>query len=418
MRIQRIDNTRQYATCQRGSVAIIAAVTMTALVVGAGIAVDYGSMVSKRSTLQAVADAASIATAREMTLANAGSAELEAVANNMVSTKVELAGSSLSVAITIDEAASSIEIAITEDWSPYFAHLFSNVVTPITARAKAKAVGSEKICVLALDETASGAISLNKKAKLEAQDCGVYSNSTDAGGIEANSMSLLTAKLTCSAGGVNGAGGNFAPYPTTDCPPVPDPLIDRQPPTVGGCDETNLYVFDWQVTLQPGVYCGGLSIGQNSQANFEPGVYVIKDGTFTVSSGGAAIGENVSFYLLGDNATFEFTSKAKIELTAPKDGEMAGILFFEDRNSPLLRTHSIFSDNARILLGTIYLPNGRLLVKTAKPVADQSAYTAIVARQVALDLNPTLVLNSDYGATDIPVPGGLAGTSGRIVLSE
>ncbi len=58
------------------------------------------------------------------------------------------------------------------------------------------------------------------------------------------------------------------------------------------------------------------------------------------------------------------------------------------------------------------------MVKTSKPVADQSAYTAIVARQLSLDLNPTLVLNSDYNATDIPVPTGLSGIGGRIVLTK
>lgn len=409
---------KQLLDCQDGSIAVMSGLVLTALVVGAGIAVDYGSMVSKRSTLQTVSDAAAIAVAREMTLANAGTSELIAVANNMVAAKKDAASTNWTVAVSIDDAAASVQVAVTETWSPFFAHLLSNAVTPITSTATARIVGTGKVCVLALEDASSGAISLTKKAKLEANGCGVYSNSLDTSGISAGTGNLVTAQTTCSAGGVDGPMGSFNPYPTTDCPPLPDPLMDRQPPTVGACDFVDHYAFEWEETLQPGVYCGGLSIGQNSVATLEPGIYIIKDGPFTVSSGGAAIGENVGFYLVGDQSTFDFSSKATIELTAPKDGEMAGLLFFEDRDAPMLRNHVISSDNARLLLGTIYLPNGRLRVSTAKPVADQSAYTAIVARQLELTLNPTLVLNSDYSATDIPVPSALTGIGGRIVLAE
>ena len=418
MKLRSTRMLRQLAVCQEGSIAVAAGLVLTALVVGGGIAVDYGSMISKRGTLQAVADAASIAAAREMTLANVGQAELEAVAENMVSLKSEAATGNYSVSVSVDQSASSVYVSVSENWQPYFAHLLSDAVTPITASATAQVVGSGKICVLALDATSEDAILLSKKADLEAKDCGVYSNSVSTSGITSTGTSLLAAKLTCSAGGVSGTGSNFSPYPTTDCPPIPDPLIDRQPPVVGACDFNNYYSEEWNETLQPGVYCGGIEIGQGTVATFESGIYVVKDGIFTVGSNATAKGDNVAFHLVGDNATFEFTSKATIEFTAPKEGDLAGILFFEDRSAPPLREHKIFSENARILLGTFYLPQGRLVVKTAKPVADQSAYTAIVAKQLALDLNPTLVLNSDYSATDIPVPGALSGVGGRIVLAK
>ena len=97
---------------------------------------------------------------------------------------------------------------------------------------------------------------------------------------------------------------------------------------------------------------------------------------------------------------------------------MAGLLFYEDRNNPLGVSHRITSNNARVLLGTIYLPRSTLLIDANSPVADQSAYTAIVAERLILDAGPDLVLNSDYGSTDIPVPGNLSGAGGRIVLSE
>ena len=58
-----------------------------------------------------------------------------------------------------------------------------------------------------------------------------------------------------------------------------------------------------------------------------------------------------------------------------------------------------------------------LLIDSKKPVADQSAYTAIVANSIELNSGPNLILNSDYEATDVPVPSGIAGSS-QVVLSN
>jgi hypothetical protein len=46
--------------------------------------------------------------------------------------------------------------------------------------------------------------------------------------------------------------------------------------------------------------------------------------------------------------------------------------------------HSILSDDARTLLGTIYMPRGRLIVDATKPIADRFAYTAMVVQQLTL----------------------------------
>ena len=40
---------------------------------------------------------------------------------------------------------------------------------------------------------------------------------------------------------------------------------------------------------------------------------------------------------------------------------MGGLLIFEDRNLPVKLLHKITSDDARMLLGTIYLPVGSLI---------------------------------------------------------
>ena len=72
-----------------------------------------------------------------------------------------------------------------------------------------------------------------------------------------------------------------------------------------------------------------------------------------------------------------------------------------------------------MLIGTVYLSQGYLHVDANKPVADQSAYTAIVVRSLKLKAGPNLVLNSNYDATDVPFPPGLKNLAGsRIALTK
>jgi hypothetical protein len=83
-----------------------------------------------------------------------------------------------------------------------------------------------------------------------------------------------------------------------------------------------------------------------------------------------------------------------------------------------LREYRIISDDARLLLGTIYLPSGRLIIDSKKPVADRSAYTVIIARRVELYEGPNLYLNTDYAATDIPLPKGIGPGRGQVSLVQ
>ena len=126
-------------------------------------------------------------------------------------------------------------------------------------------------------------------------------------------------------------------------------------------------------------------------------------------------GANVGFYFTGSGAVLNLDTLSNISLSAPKSGAMAGLLFWEDAAAPSGQTHQIISDNARTLLGTIYFPVNRFYVAANSPVSDQSAYTVVVANQFDLSAGPTMVLNTNYGSTDIPIPGGV-GPGGTAIL--
>ncbi len=80
------------------------------------------------------------------------------------------------------------------------------------------------------------------------------------------------------------------------------------------------------------------------------GTYVFKDGPLLVKDGGSLTGINTSLYFSGSTASLNFAPTTTISLTAPKGGDMAGILIAEDRKNPVGNSFEIYSNNARNLL--------------------------------------------------------------------
>ena len=437
----------------RGNIAITFAFLVPCLLVCLGMAVDYGVWINQKQELQRIADQAAMAAARELYLANSTGPQAEAVAQETatdtllaanltttVASKSDAGGSdpsgpasqspgsnaqpttfgdAVSVHTNVNVNEGLVEVIVQQGGVGFFSPMF---VSPpvISVSAVARAMGGGRVCVIGLDPVVRETIILSSSATINAERCGVFSNSTDSASLGVFKNARLVSELTCSAGGYSGSAVNYSPEPLTDCPPVPDPLASRPPPSFSGCDHTSFEISTGFATLYPGVYCGGLLVAGTAEIMFEPGVYVIKDGPLSVSKSAKIKGNYVGFYFTGPDSTFIFATDTSIWLTAPKDGPLAGILFYEDRNAPELRRYSIVSEDARMLVGTVYLPNGIFLVSAKNPVAEDSAYTAIVARRIVLTRAASLKINSDYDQTDIPVPSGLGDTAvGRnIVLTR
>ena len=410
----------------RGGIAVSFAMALPAVLAVVGLASDYAMMTKVRQDLQHAADAAAIAGAREIPLAMSNTKQVASavrsyaayqLTKDSAASDAKLAAGNLSMDIEVVDDFSAVNVTITEAWTPFFLHFLDAGVTPIKVTATARFVGRNNICVLGLDGKGP-AVNLDQNSRLTGNNCGVFSNSTDSSGLLIDSGVTISAQIICSAGGASVSGSaTVTPAPITDCPIVEDPLRNRAAPPVGSCDHNKLTLDNVTATLNPGVYCSGLSVRGSSNVTLNPGVYVMKDGGLNVSGTSSLAGEGVGFFITGKANSTQFTAKTHIKLSAPKDGSMAGLLLFEDRNLSAKLTHRITSDDARKLLGTIYLPVGSLLIDAQQPVADQSAYTAIVARSLQLRMGPNLVLNADYGMTNVPVPAGIAGSS-QVILSN
>jgi hypothetical protein len=392
---------------------------LPALLGGITAGTEYSRIIARRAQMQRAADNAAMVAAKELTLANADSRVTEvAKAAARAALPPVANGTETAIDGTVQDSRTAVVVTISETIPFMMGHLVGWPEADVGVRAVAKLTGGKRrLCMIGLETSSSTeAIRLEQYAKLHADKCDVQSDSKSAEGIKTFNDASLKADRICSAGGYKAAKlASFSPTPVTDCPQIGDPLAGRNPPPVGGCDYTNKIVSQ-EEPLDPGVYCGGLRIAQGGVAKLSPGIYTMLDGKLVVASGSKISGENVGFYFKGASSVLDIDPATYVSLTAPKSGALAGILFFEDRSAPLARKFRIASESARQLLGTIYLPRGMFYVGSNSPVASESAYTVVVARQVRMDAGPTLVLNSNYSGTDIPVPDGVGPSVHPIVI--
>jgi Flp pilus assembly protein TadG len=394
----------------RGGVMITFAVVFPVLLLILGSTIDYGFMLVRKTSLQASADAAALAGANELLLANADETVIESLAYSTVMANLGNNSSGVRIATKVSFGDRSVTVNVRQSPGLYIMDGLAGVKdSQISAEATAGVAGEKPICMLMLEDSKHSAIDLNKDAQITGNNCAVFSNSTDSRGINVHNAGTLKADLICSAGGFTGGDDSFAPMPVTDCPQLDDPLAMRPTPKVDSCLEKELEVSS-STTLKPGTYCGGLVLTGSAEVKLEPGIYVIQDGPLTIAGNARLWGENVGFYLTGDDANFKFGPNTMIELSAPEDGDMAGILFFEDPNS-MDQKHTIRSNGARSLVGTFYMPNGALTIDATKPLFDRSAYTVIIAKSINMFSGPNLVLNTNYSDSDVPLPPELENAS-------
>ncbi len=295
-----------------------------------------------------------------------------------------------------------VTVRVSQQVPQLFSAVLGNTTGTIAARATA-AVTPSRDCIYALDPAASGALSVGGTAALTAS-CGVYVDSSSPTALVTNGTALLSATEYNVVGGVS-VHTPLSPTPNLDAPPlVRDPLGSLPAPTVpSGCDHTNYTVKGWATpTLSPGVYCGGISIG-NGTATFSPGIYILKGGGLTTQdSNSHAVGAGVMFYNTFDAThpygSINLSANSTVSFSAPTTGTYAGILFFQDRAVTGHPVESFGGGSSSKLEGAIYEPASNITFFGNASMT--AAYTILIANQISMV--GTSYVRNDYSS----LPGG------------
>ena len=416
---------KHFRTNSSGSVAVMLAVALPALLGTVGIAVDYSSAMHQKSSLQSAADSAALNAARELIIAEPTPSRLHAIANRTVDALLnarEGASRDWRVKTSMADDRKAVNVEVARPIVPVFGLLNklygfgAAEFSEASAKATARLSHNSKLCLLTMGDN-DNAISLHADARLTGASCSIHSNSRSARAISLERNSKLIADLICSRGGIENRGSSVQAETLNDCPPVVDPLRARIAPQIGPCVFSKREIIkQGNITLNPGTYCGGIEIRDGAQVKLNPGTYIFDDGDLTVRGNASLIGENIGLFFRGPQAYFRFTENALVDLTGPKDGAMSGILLWRDKvmnladkasSKPPHLTNTITANRARRLTGTIYLPEGTLFIGASAPVAQISDYTVILVRRLTLSDGPNLVLNTNYAGSDVPVPQDL-----------
>ena len=299
-----------------------------------------------------------------------------------------------------------VTVRVTQTVPQLFSVITGNTTGLVAARASA-AVQPSLACVYALDPSAPQSYYQNGNTQF-LSGCGIYINSSSSTAMLGNGGAVVSAPFINVAGGTSWQG-TMTPNPDTGVSAVNDPLIGLKPPSscssTGGCDiagcknNSNGLTVNSDMTLTPGVYCGGIHV-KSGTATLSSGNYILVGGGISTQDSNSHIrGSGVLLYNTYSSSnsytSISFSANSDVQISAPLSGTYAGILVMEDRTccSSTMPTDSFQGGATSFFEGVIYCPSA--LVQFAGNVSMSIAhYTVVVARRFAVQ--GTSTMNNDY----------------------
>jgi Flp pilus assembly protein TadG len=386
---------------RRGSVAVFTALAMTALLGSAALAIDVGFLYRQGMRLQLAADAGALGAARLLPAHTATTSTYQAAALSEVNgvSSAQTVGT-LQTPVGASYAAdwSTVTITLTSTPSTFFARAVGFVPSTISASAKAGAtVVPPTACVLATSKTATDAIQVDNQGSIVATGCPIFSDSNAGTSIYLNSGTITGSSIGAVGGVVTSNSGSnvMSPSPgTSNAPSETDPFSTLTVPTyTNSCSTANTNVNDTSnnngqpYVLQPGQYCGTMTVGGNGSTDqFQPGTYVIVNGSLVFNNADVTLASGVQFVLTGSSpGSFQWTNYSNTTaMTAPTSGTLAGILVWQTCNSSGSDSANTFNGGGTLQMsGSIYTPCGQLnMNNNAKLTAASNSSFGVVAQTI------------------------------------
>ena len=362
----------------------------------AGLSVDISIWYANARQGQATVDSAAIAGALEVMRSNSDPTAVVAAATAEAANRGYSTSNGDGVTVNYPptsginkDAMDSVEVILARQSGGFFSQFLTDITPNVTSRAVGKDDFNDT-CVWSLNQTKQSAIKIAGGAQVNL-GCGIISNSVDSNALTTSGGGCLNATKIKVVGGAS--GGCLSSSPLTGVTAITDPLASIGPPssyTEGVCDDSTNYSIGNgdSITLTPGTYCGKISISGGT-LNFAPGIYNLDNAGFKVS-GGTVTGTDVNFYLSKNNGQGDDISitGGTVNLTAAGSGDLPGILFYHDRNSPNA-FHNFTGGTGMHVEGILYFPNQD--IKFAGGSALDSSTSLIIADTV------DFVGNADIG---------------------
>jgi Flp pilus assembly protein TadG len=396
-----------------GGTAVIFAIAAPALGLLACGAIDLASVGNDRSAMQDAADATALAMAKQLSLSTASGISSRATDYADAQLGPIVSNDNVAVTATIGSDNSSVTVTVDGRRPSFFGNLLPPGGWSINTSATASTLGQLPLCVLSSGTGSSNDLLVQNTSLMTASNCLVQANAD----LAVDSGAQVTAGLAQAAGS---ATGPISPTPQAGAPTISDPFasVSITPPLLGLCNLLDI-VYDVGVNLiTPGTHCGNMTVKQGATVILLPGVHYFAKGVLSMQGNSTLQGSNVVL-VFNDDASFNFQDSSSIKLAGRQSGSYAGFVIATTRTNT--NTFNISSTSARQLEGAVYIPDATLSITGAgDKVADQSAWTVIVAQAIQMTGSPNLVINANYASSVVPVPGGVGDNyaSGKVSLTQ
>lgn len=408
--VRIISWARRFGRDSRGSIALKAALILPAvLMMGAG-AFDLTQVQASKIRLQDIADSAALAAANDLSLATDGSNATERARAYVASHLGEWGDHAPTVNESFEivdiDGQRAIQVLLRGHRPSFFASLLPPGGWHFNARSTATTMGMVPLCVLVTGESHSKVLNIKDSSRMNAPACLVHSNrdiDVEGGSITAAAVQAVTS-----------ARGFISPAAGTGAAKVTDPFLsldlDQRHHLCTAADILKpIKVTSGTHYIPSGKHCGGIEASGAARILLEPGDHFFLGGHLIIKEDARLEGADVVLFF--DKASkFEFKDQATVNLDGRKSGPYAGMVMGGTRDNT--QDFIISADHVEALLGVIYVPSATLIVEGTEDVARDSAWTVIVAKEVQMKGSPSLFINANYDASDVPVPDGVGPRTG------
>lgn len=392
---------------RRGGVAPLLALVLIPLAAGVGAAVDYSRASSARTAMQSALDGTALMLAKEAAQGSIGA--LGQSASSLFNANfarpnvqdIQVTGTAAAI-----PTGTSLVLSATGSIKTAFMSLIGLSELDISVRSSAVATADGLGCVLSLDANASGAITGQGNTSVALNGCSLYDNSENRTALTVGGSARVSALSVGVVGGISGTENlTTMQGVATGVGPVKDPYANDSFPNFFGCNQEN-FTAKSPITIDPGVYCGGMKINAGAQVTLNPGIYYLDGGGLSINGGAAITGSGVTLVFTKktskDWATATINGGATVRLTPPISGPTAGIVIFGDRNIPLGSTFTFNGGASQYLGGAIYLPTAAITF--AGGAGTSTSCTQIIGNTITFVGNSSLAINcSQYNTKPFSV---------------
>jgi Flp pilus assembly protein TadG len=346
-----------------GGVAPLVALGAIPLMVSVGAAVDYSRGNAGRTAMQAALDAATIMAAKEA----ASGSQVSQNAQNYFSanfTRTDVKNIQVTGSTMPSGGGTSLSFSATGTLQTQFMGLIGIPTIPLSVHSAAYTSADGLGCVLSLDGSASGAVTLQGSTSVNLNGCSLYDNSSSSTALSVGGSATLSALSVGVVGGVSGTAAiNATQGVKTGVGVVTDPYASDSYPNSTGCSQNNFSAKS-TLTIEPGVYCGGMNFNAGANVTLQSGTYYINGGSFTANGGAIIKGSGVTLVFTKKSGsswpTATINGGATINLTAPTTGPTKGIVVFGDRKMPIGTQFKLTGGSTQYFGGAVYIPNGAI----------------------------------------------------------